>query len=100
MINKFISVCILICFQQSLFSEQLSLWIVISGSGLLRKMAEIFQENKGFNEEAYGFREMLINWVLPYEPEGIPDMVQLDETFKFFLTVRAHSGSDPVSEEV
>ena len=96
MINKFISVCILICFQQSLFSEQLSLWISsFQDQVYYEKMAEIFaKKSKGFELEvkAYGFREMPDKLGVALRTgEGIPDMVQLDETFfGVFLTVRAH----------
>jgi len=53
MIKKLISVFILTCLQQSLFSEQLSLWISsFQDQVYYEKMAEMFaKKNKGFELE-------------------------------------------------
>ena len=86
MIKKIISVLILSCLQQCLFSEQLSLWISsFQDQVYYEKMADLFaKKNKGFELEvkAYGFREMPDKLGVALRTgEGIPDMVQLDETF-------------------
>jgi len=62
MIKKLFSVFFITCLQQSLFSEQLTLWISsFQDQVYYEKMAEMFaKKSKGFELEvkAYGFREM------------------------------------------
>ena len=67
-------------------AKSLELWISsFQDQVYYEKMAEIFAEkNKGFELEvkAYGFREMPDKLGVALRTgEGIPDMVQLDETF-------------------
>ena len=86
MIKKFVSIFIITFLQQCLFSEQLSLWISsFQDQVYYEKMAGLFaKKNKDFNLEikAYGFREMPDKLGVALRTgEGIPDMVQLDETF-------------------
>ena len=69
-----------------LFSEPLSLWISsFQDQVYYEKMADLFAKKKnGFELEvkAYGFREMPDKLgVALRSGEGIPDVVQLDETF-------------------
>lgn len=75
-----------LCFLPSLRSEPLSLWISSFQDQIYyEKMAELFaKKNKNFELEvkAYGFREMPDKLgVALRSGNGIPDMVQLDETF-------------------
>ena len=75
-----------LCFLPSLRSEPLSLWISSFQDQIYyEKMAELFaKKNKSFELEvkAYGFREMPDKLgVALRSGNGIPDMVQLDETF-------------------
>ena len=75
-----------LCFLPSLRSEPLSLWISSFQDQIYyEKMAELFaKRNKNFELEvkAYGFREMPDKLgVALRSGNGIPDMVQLDETF-------------------
>ena len=86
MIKKLVTILILSCLQQFLFSKPLSLWISsFQDQVYYEKMADLFAEkNKDFNLEikAYGFREMPDKLGVALRTgEGIPDMVQLDETF-------------------
>ena len=67
-------------------AKSLELWISsFQDQVYYEKMAEIFaKKNKGFELEvkAYGFREMPDKLGVALRTgEGIPDMVQLDETF-------------------
>ena len=75
-----------LCLLPSLRSESLSLWISSFQDQIYyEKMAELFaKRNKNFELEvkAYGFREMPDKLgVALRSGSGIPDMVQLDETF-------------------
>ena len=75
-----------LCLLPSLRSESLSLWISsFQDQVYYEKMAELFaKRNKNFELEvkAYGFREMPDKLgVALRSGSGIPDMVQLDETF-------------------
>ena len=75
-----------LCFLPSLRSEPLSLWISSFQDQIYyEKMAELFAKKyKNFELEvkAYGFREMPDKLgVALRSGNGIPDMVQLDETF-------------------
>ena len=67
-------------------AQKLELWISSFQDQIYyEKMADLFTEkNKGFELEvkAYGFREMPDKLGVALRTgEGIPDMVQLDETF-------------------
>lgn len=75
-----------LCLLSSLHSESLSLWTSSFEDQIYyEKMAELFaKRNKNFELEvkAYGFREMPDKLgVALRSGSGIPDMVQLDETF-------------------
>ena len=75
------------CFAGNLHAEELEIWISsFQDQVYYEKMGELYAKKKkkelSINVKAYGFREMPDKLgVAIRSGQGIPDMVQLDETF-------------------